>query len=200
MNLDSIINTMISYGIVIVVLLVLSLIALVFIYMLVQWFKYRGREKYALDFVSLLIRLPRESETKIDAAEQMLGRPYVVCGVVVEGMKLGRTIGFPTANMATGDAQLPMDGVWAVHALLPDGRTLPGVANLGLRPTVHGKSRALEVHLFDHDADLYGQPLEIRFRRHLRAEIKFPSVDALRSQIQRDAQEAKKILAALPTR
>ena len=136
----------------------------------------------------------------IDAAEQMLGRPYAVCGVVVEGMKLGRTIGFPTANMATGDAQLPMDGVWAVHALLPDGRTLPGVANLGLRPTVHGKSRALEVHLFDHDADLYGQPLEIRFRRHLRAEIKFPSVDALRSQIQRDAQEAKKILAALPTR
>jgi riboflavin kinase/FMN adenylyltransferase len=125
------------------------------------------------------------------AAEQMLGRPYSVTGKVIEGQKLGRTIGFPTANLATGEAQLPPDGVWAVQALLPDGRDLPGVANLGLRPTVGGDSRSLEVHLLDFSGDLYGQELEIRFQKHLRPEIEFPSIDALRLQIQRDADEAR---------
>ena len=125
------------------------------------------------------------------AAEQMLGRPYAVCGPVVEGKKLGRTIGFPTANLATGDAQLPPDGVWAVRAKLLNGSDLQGVANLGMRPTVGGETRSLEVHLFDFSGDLYGQPLEIRFCKHLRPEIQFPSFELLRLQIQRDAQEAR---------
>jgi riboflavin kinase/FMN adenylyltransferase len=130
----------------------------------------------------------------LHAAEQMLGRPYSVAGKVIEGEKLGRTIGFPTANLATGEAQLPPDGVWAVRVLLPDDRDLPGVANLGLRPTVGGDARTFEVHLLDFPGDLYGQELEIRFQKHLRPEIKFSSIDALRLQIQQDADEARKIL------
>ncbi len=129
------------------------------------------------------------------AAELMLGRPYFVAGKVIEGKKLGRTIGFPTANLTTGEAQLPLDGVWAVRALLPDGRALAGVANLGLRPTVGGDSRSLEVHLLDFSGDLYGQELEIQFEKHLRSEIKFPSIDALRVQIQRDADDAREALS-----
>ena len=124
----------------------------------------------------------------------MLGRPYAVAGKVIEGKKLGRTIGFPTANLATGEAQLPPDGVWAVRVILPDGRDLAGVANLGLRPTVGGDSRSLEVHLLDFSCDLYGEELEIRFQKHLRPEIKFPSIDALRLQIQQDADDARKLL------
>jgi riboflavin kinase/FMN adenylyltransferase len=129
------------------------------------------------------------------AAAQMLGRPYSVTGKVIEGEKLGRTIGFPTANLATGEAQLPPDGVWAVRVLLPDGRDLAGVANLGLRPTVGGDSHSLEVHLLDFSGDLYAQELEIHFQKHLRPEIKFPSIDALRTQIQQDADEARKVLS-----
>lgn len=125
------------------------------------------------------------------AAAHMLGRPYVVCGTVVEGRKLGRTLGFPTANLVTGDAQLPPDGVWAVRVRHPDGSNLSGVANLGLRPTVDGESRTLEVNLFDFTGDLYGQELEVRFEKHLRPEIKFPSIDALRIQIQKDAENAR---------
>ncbi len=134
----------------------------------------------------------------LDAAAQMLGRPYVVCGTVVEGRKLGRTIGFPTANLATGDAQLPPDGVWAVSAKLPDGSDQPGVANLGHRPTVDGAGRVLEVHLFDFTGDLYGRELEIQFQKHLRSEMKFPSLDSLRLQIQNDAEEAREFLLTYP--
>jgi riboflavin kinase/FMN adenylyltransferase len=134
----------------------------------------------------------------LDDAEMMLGRPYTVTGTVVEGNQLGRTIDFPTANLATGEAQLPPDGVWAVRAVLPDGRRLNGVANLGLRPTVGGTRRALEVHLFDFSADLYGQELEVRFIHHLREEIKFPSLDSLRIQIQRDADSARETFAKFP--
>ncbi len=130
----------------------------------------------------------------LDAAEQMLGRPYTVSGTVVAGKKLGRTIGFPTANLATGEAQLPADGVWAVRARLADGRDLTGVANLGLRPTIGGgDARVLEVHLFDFSGELYGEELEVRFHSYLRHELKFPSLDALRLQIQRDAAAAREL-------
>jgi riboflavin kinase/FMN adenylyltransferase len=134
----------------------------------------------------------------LDSAEEMLGRPYVISGPVVEGRKLGRSLGFPTANIATGEAQLPLDGVWVARVRLPDGRDLAGVANLGLRPTVDGKSRSLEVHLLDFSGDLYGQSLEIRFLNHLRPEIKFASIDSLKSQIQRDVNTAKQIIINSP--
>lgn len=124
-------------------------------------------------------------------AERMLGRPYTVSGRVIEGRKLGRTLGFPTANLATGEAQLPGDGVWSVWAILADGRILPGVANLGVRPTVDGTLRLLEVHLLDFSGDLYGSELEIRFHEALRAEQKFPSLESLRAQIQKDTDAAR---------
>jgi riboflavin kinase/FMN adenylyltransferase len=81
-----------------------------------------------------------------------------------------------------------------VKATLEDGRKIGGVANLGMRPTVAGSTRLLEVHLFDFSEDLYGQQCEVEFEEHLRNEMKFPSIDALRAQIEKDADAAKKVL------
>ncbi len=131
----------------------------------------------------------------LDAAAGMLGRPYSVSRKVIHGRQLGGKLGFPTANLDPGDAQMPPDGVWAVKARLENGLWADGVANLGLRPTVDGESRLLEVHLFDLSADLYGQNLEVRFVRHLRPEIRFSSVEALRSQIEVDSTAARALLA-----
>jgi len=133
----------------------------------------------------------------LSAAAILLGRPYSVCGPVVHGRQLGRTIGFPTANLSTGDAQLPPDGVWAVTALLPDRTLRQGVANLGVRPTVDGATRSLEVHLFDFSEDLYGAGLEIFFVGFLRPEKKFADVPALRLQIEADAARAREIHGTL---
>jgi len=127
----------------------------------------------------------------LTSAEQMLGRPFTVTGKVVEGKKLGRTIGFPTANLATGDAQLPPSGVWVVRARLPDGADVSGVANIGVCPTVGETTRTLEVHLLDFQGDLYGKSLEIQFLNYLRPEAKFPSIEALRIQIQLDTNTAR---------
>lgn len=132
----------------------------------------------------------------LSAAAILLGRPYSVCGTVIHGRQLGRTIGFPTANVATGDAQLPPDGVWAVTALLPDGSLRQGVANLGIRPTIDGTTRSLEVHLFDFSGDLYGAGLEIWFVDFLRVEKKFADVPALQRQIEADAVRAREAHAA----
>ncbi len=125
------------------------------------------------------------------AAQRMLGRPYSLSGTVAAGRKLGRTIGFPTANLHTADVQLPPDGVWVVRARLADGSWRPGIANLGVRPTVGGDTQLLEVHLFDFSADLYGQAMEVEFEKQLRAEVKFPSLDLLKAQIQQDVQVAR---------
>jgi len=127
------------------------------------------------------------------AAAALLGRPYSVCGRVIHGRQLGRTIGFPTANLATGDAQLPPDGVWTVTARLADGMVKAGVANLGVRPTVDGVTRSLEVHLFDFSGDIYGTDLEITFLDFLRPEMKFSGVEELRRQIAADVAKAKEI-------
>jgi riboflavin kinase/FMN adenylyltransferase len=130
------------------------------------------------------------------AAEDMLGRRYTVSGEVVEGRKLGRTIGFPTANVDTGDAQLPPDGVWAVRVSVEDGEPRPGVANLGLRPTVDGATRMLEAYLFDFSGDLYGREIEVEFCQFLRGERKFDNMEALRGQIGADARQARQLLEA----
>jgi riboflavin kinase/FMN adenylyltransferase len=125
-------------------------------------------------------------------AAEMLGRPYGIEGLVVKGQQLGRTLGFPTANIALGEEQLPPDGVWAVRGH-GDGHAWQGVANLGNRPTVDGLTRVFEVHLFDHDSDLYGKMLEVEFVKHLRPEQKFPSLDALREQITKDVTDAREV-------
>lgn len=134
----------------------------------------------------------------LDAAALMLGRPYTVCGTVIQGQHLGRKLGFPTANLATGDSQLPPDGVWAVRVSDCEGPQWDGVANLGVRPTLGGTTRVLEVHLFDFNDNLYGRNLEIRFENFLRGEIKYPTLDALQCQIAIDARAAREALAKIP--
>jgi riboflavin kinase/FMN adenylyltransferase len=130
----------------------------------------------------------------LDEAERMLGRRYAVSGPVVAGDQLGRELGFPTANIATGNLQLPPGGVWAVRVTHADG-AWDGVANLGTRPTVGGGKRLLEAHLFDFSGDLYGENLEVSFEKHLRPEMKFSSLEALRQQISEDVAAVRDSLA-----
>ncbi|MBC8148447.1 MAG: riboflavin biosynthesis protein RibF [Verrucomicrobiaceae bacterium] len=127
------------------------------------------------------------------AAEEMLGRPYSVMGEVVQGRQLGRQLGFPTANVAVSDEQLPPNGVYVVQGRW-EGQWIRGVANIGTRPTVDkSMARSLEVNLFsDQVPDAYGWTLEMAFLRKIREERKFESVEALKEQIARDVEEAKR--------
>jgi riboflavin kinase/FMN adenylyltransferase len=129
-------------------------------------------------------------------AALLLAREYSVLGTVIHGRHLGATLGFPTANLALEAEQLPPIGVYAVRALVKD-TLLRGVANLGHRPTVDRDSteRHLEVHLFDFTGDLYGESVEVRFVQRLREELRFESVDQLKTQIERDAARARAVLA-----
>jgi riboflavin kinase / FMN adenylyltransferase len=130
----------------------------------------------------------------LDEAARMLGRCYSVSGPVVKGAQLGRQLGFPTANVDTGNLQLPPDGVWAVRVIDAANRQWDGVANLGMRPTVGGTKRLLEVHLFGFSGEIYGENLEVRFENHLRPEMKFPSLELLKERISIDAQAARESL------
>ena len=125
----------------------------------------------------------------VDRANGMLGYEYGLYGVVVAGNRLGRTIGFPTANMQLYEPLklVPMNGVYAVEVEVM-GRNYKGMCNIGLRPTVDGKVRTIETHILDFDEDIYGLPMRIRFRRRIRDEHKFPSLEALKEQLQQDAK------------
>jgi riboflavin kinase/FMN adenylyltransferase len=131
----------------------------------------------------------------VEDAARLLGRPYAVDGTVVHGDRRGRTIGWPTANVAPAEGRLllPANGVYAAKlTLLGENRTVAGVANLGTRPTRGGDGGVtLEVHLFDFSAEIYGEPVEVELHRRLRAERRFPDFEALREQIARDAAEAR---------
>jgi riboflavin kinase/FMN adenylyltransferase len=133
-------------------------------------------------------------------AGRLLGRAYTVLGEVRHGRALGRTIGFPTANLALFNEQLPPNGVYAVRVALltEDGgqQTHRGVANLGVRPTVEGgeETASLEVHIFDFEGDLYGRRLEVEFVSFLRAEKRFASLALLQEQIGLDARLARSVL------
>jgi len=143
--------------------------------------------------------LVRQAVERGDLAEgkALLGRDYSVLGRVIEGRKLARTLGFPTANLDVQNEQLPPAGVYAVQALLGDGWH-DAVANLGRRPTVEpdAQSLSLEVHVFGRDDDLYGQLMEVRFIQHLRDEVKFAGLDELKAQIALDCAAAKRVLAS----
>lgn len=128
-----------------------------------------------------------------DATRQM-GRPFAIAGEVTKGDQRGRTIGFPTANIYLGDYLRPALGVYATRTTLHDGRKIDGVANLGKRPTLEGTDERLEVHLFDFDGDLYGQGLETELISFIRPEEKFDSFAALKDQIVKDSNTARKIL------
>lgn len=129
-----------------------------------------------------------------ERAAVLLGRPHAIRGKVVHGDERGRTIGFPTANIQLGAHLEPARGVYAVTARLPDGSTVKGVANIGLRPTVGGTESRLEAHLFDFSGDLYGKELAVALHAFIREEQKFESFDALKAQIARDALEARALL------
>jgi riboflavin kinase/FMN adenylyltransferase len=129
-------------------------------------------------------------------AARLLTRPFAIEGVVVHGDKRGRTIGFPTANMAMGDYLRPAYGIYAVRARLSDGRELGGAANLGIRPTFDPPTELLETFLFDFDGALYGETVEIALVERLRGEEKFASLDALVAQMEKDVARARAILSA----
>lgn len=129
-------------------------------------------------------------------AESLLGHPYSVCGRVVHGNELGRTIGFPTANIPMKRLVAPVKGVYAVDVYLSDNQSpLPGVANIGSRPTVQGKGVQLEVHLIDVNMDLYGRRIDVVLRKKLRNEQRFASLDALKQQIADDVATARDFLS-----
>jgi len=127
-------------------------------------------------------------------AARLLGRPYDLCAVVLRGAQLGRKLGFPTANLATRGLVTPPTGVYAADARV-DGIQRRAAVNIGFRPTVETKESALvvEAHLLDFEGDLYGRELELTFLRKLREEQKFPSLDALREQVERDIAQARKL-------
>ncbi len=134
------------------------------------------------------------TEGRVAEATALLGRVHDVGGVVVEGHRRGRTIGFPTANLDPEPVLAPADGVYAVVARVDD-EIVRGVANLGVRPTLEA-GRSIEVHLFDFDRDIYGRAVRVGFVARLRGEVKFDGLDALKAQIARDADEARHALDA----
>ncbi len=146
---------------------------------------------------STLVRATVEAGDLAKAA-RLLGREFSILGTVVHGDRLGRTLGFPTANLSAHNEQFPPNGVYAVEASM-DGSAAPplrGVVNIGVRPTVKapGGARVLELHLFDFEGDLYGRDVEVTFREFLRPEQKFADLDALKAQIACDAAKAREVL------
>ncbi len=130
-------------------------------------------------------------------AAETLGRPWAIRGTVANGDKRGRTIGFPTANIALGRHLEPARGVYAVRVRLPDGTTRPGAANIGRRPTVNvGLESRLEVNIFDFASDLYGAELCVALHHYIRPEVRFAGLDQLKAQIAADVAEARQLLLA----
>ena len=133
-----------------------------------------------------------------DTAARLLTRPFTIEGTVQHGDKLGRTIGFPTANIDMGEYLRPAYGIYAVRGLLPDGRVLDGAANLGIRPSFDPPKELLEPYFFDFSESLYDQRIEVQLIRYLHAERKYDGLDALMAGIAQDCADARQILAARP--
>jgi len=148
-----------------------------------------GAEKYSSTAVREALRDGRPED-----AAAILGQPFAIEGVVRRGQQLGRTLGFPTANVFMADYVVPKLGVYATRTRLPDGRLVPGVANIGKNPTTGEVETRLEVWLFDFDEDLYGQVIETRLIAFLRPEEKFGSIDEMVVQIRADEKRARAIL------
>jgi riboflavin kinase/FMN adenylyltransferase len=129
-------------------------------------------------------------------AQRWLGRPYSMRGRVVQGQRLGRDLGFPTANLRLERKKTPLQGIFAVRVHGIETTALRAVASLGTRPTVGGVHTLLEVHVFDFSSDLYGREIEVEFVAKLRDEEHFPTLDALVEQIHRDAAQARLILSS----
>ena len=151
-----------------------------------------------VDEVSVSSTKIREALNKGDVttAEHYLGTPYSLTGRVVHGLKLGRTLGYPTANIqVTEDYKLiPKDGEYAVYSHI-GGRKVYGMMSIGKNPTVEGKGASIEVYFFDFNGDLYDQKLTIEFVQYLREEQKFATIDLLKKQLQDDETAARKAIA-----
>lgn len=133
-------------------------------------------------------------EGNIRLVNTLLGRPYSITGTVVEGQKIGRTISFPTANLAVSKEKLiPKDGAYAVHVIF-DNKCHKGMLNIGVRPTVSGTNTSIEVNIFDFDKDLYNTSITIELIDKLRDEKKFNSINELKSQLEKDKTNTIKIL------
>jgi riboflavin kinase/FMN adenylyltransferase len=128
-------------------------------------------------------------------AGRWLGRPYTMRGPVIHGNRLGRELGFPTANLRIERRRTPLHGIFAVRVHGIEATPLRGVASLGTRPAVGGVRTLLEVHVFDFSSDLYGREIEVEFVAKLRDEENYPTLDALVEQIHRDAAQARHILS-----
>lgn len=127
-------------------------------------------------------------------AARLLGRPYAIGGRVVRGKQLGRTLGFPTANLRFPKAPA-LSGIYATWVHGVDEHPWPSVSSFGTRPTVDGVEPLLEAHLFDFSGDLYGRHIEVEFVAKLREELKFPDLPSLTEQMRRDAEDARRILS-----
>ncbi|MBV9392769.1 MAG: bifunctional riboflavin kinase/FAD synthetase [Verrucomicrobia bacterium] len=130
----------------------------------------------------------------LDFAAKLLGRPFTILGTVAEGRQIGRSLGFPTANLRAHNEQFPPDGVYAARAWIRD-EEFGGVVNIGVRPTVEVRAgeRLLELHVFDFRTDIYGEDVQVEFLTYLRPERKFSGLSELKRQIARDADSAREI-------
>ncbi len=166
-----------------------------------------GGEKFGFEVVEIpavAIDDAKISSTKIrnallagdlSTASEFLGYNYSLSGTVIEGKKLGRTLGFPTANIRSGDPLklIPANGVYFVEVETGE-RKFMGMMNIGFRPTTGGSTRTIEVHLFGFEGDLYGKQVTVGFVRRLREEIQFPSVEELVKQLQKDRDACAKLM------
>jgi len=132
---------------------------------------------------------------ELELAAELLGRPYRMCGRVRRGDRIGRTLGYPTANIDPERLVCPLGGIYVVTVSGLEPRPLPGVASVGTRPTLDGTRTVIEAHLFDFDRDIYGRRVEVHFLHKLRDELRFDSLEALRAQIDRDADRARSYFA-----
>ena len=155
------------------------------------------RDSFEIDGQRVSSSTIRESLSSgdLETAARFLGRKYSIQGRVAYGRQLGRTIGFPTANVRLNRANPPISGVFAVKVYRNgQDEALPGVANVGRRPTVNGEGVQLEVNLFNFDEAIYGERINVEMVARIRPEQKFESLDALKAQIARDADTARDIL------
>jgi len=156
--------------------------------------------KHVLENISISSTSIRKAiiQNDTETVNKVLGYDFFFCGLVVHGNKLGRKLGYPTANLKVRDEDkiIPGNGIYAVYAL-PEGYTEPlkGMMSIGFRPTIDGKERVTEVNLFDFNRDIYGRQIRVIVKKYLRAEVKFNNLEELTQQLHRDKEDS---LACLP--
>lgn len=155
--------------------------------------------KQVLDEIAISSTIIRQSllDGKIEVADKLLGYEFFFTGIVVHGNKLGRKLGYPTANLKVQDEEkiIPGNGIYAVYAKPEESaERLKAMMSIGFRPTVDGKQRVIEVNIFDFDKEIYGQHLKVYVKKYLREEVKFDGLEALVKQIDQDKTDSLKVL------